>query len=175
MRNILAVVTVAALLAGAGCSGRKPQSLPPAPPTDRSSGDYGGPPEGAATVTPGSQADFVSRAGSDTVHFGTDRYDLKPGEAAILDAQARWLAQYPSIHVTIEGHCDERGTREYNLALGERRANAVKNYLANRGVSPSRMSVISYGKERPIAMGSDEDAWAQNRRAVTVLLNGLAE
>ena len=83
--------------------------------------------------------------------------------------QAGWLQRYPEVRVTIEGHCDERGTREYNLALGDRRANAAKNYLQSRGIDPSRMTVISWGKERPTALGSDETAWAQNRRAVTVV------
>ncbi len=103
----------------------------------------------------------------DTVHFDFDKYDLKPEARAILDAQAAWLAKYPNTNVIIEGHCDERGTREYNLALGERRANSVRNYLIALGVSSSRLKVISYGKERPVAMGSNEEAWAQNRRAVT--------
>ncbi len=84
------------------------------------------------------------------------------------------MTKYPNIRITIEGHCDERGTREYNLALGDRRANAAKNYLAGKGINASRMSTISYGKERPAAMGSDESSWAQNRRAVTVLISGAA-
>ena len=91
---------------------------------------------------------------------------LTPG---LRCSQAAWLQRYPNVRVTIEGHADERGTREYNLALGDRRANAAKNYLASRGISPSRMAVISWGKERPEALGSDESAWAQNRRAVTVI------
>jgi peptidoglycan-associated lipoprotein len=86
-----------------------------------------------------------------------------------LDSQVAWLQRNPNVRVTIEGHADERGTREYNLALGDRRANAAKNYLAARGISPSRMTTISWGKERPVAEGSDESAWGQNRRAVTVL------
>ncbi|MBN9918186.1 peptidoglycan-associated lipoprotein Pal, partial [Listeria monocytogenes] len=87
----------------------------------------------------------------------------------ILDSQAQWLTRYPNVPVSLEGHCDERGTREYNLALGDRRALAAKNYLAARGVAPGRISTISYGKERPIALGSDEASWAQNRRAVTIV------
>jgi peptidoglycan-associated lipoprotein len=116
--------------------------------------------------------DFVARSGSDTVYFGTDSHVLDAASRAILDAQAAWLVARPSVPVTIEGHCDERGTREYNLALGERRANAAKNYLAARGVPAARMNTISWGKERPIAEGSVESAWAQNRRAVTVLPGG---
>ena len=108
---------------------------------------------------------------SDTVHFAVDQYDIDPEARAILDGQATWLTRYPQARITIEGHCDERGTREYNLALGDRRANAAKNYLAAKGIDPARMTTISYGKERPLALGSDEASWAQNRRAVTVVLN----
>ena len=96
---------------------------------------------------------------------------IDPEARAILDSQAQWLNAHPNTRITIEGHCDERGTREYNLALGDRRANAAKNYLAARGISPSRITTISYGKERPIALGSDEASWAQNRRAVTIVIS----
>jgi len=98
-------------------------------------------------------------------------YDIDPTARAIIDSQAEWLARNPNVRITIEGHCDERGTREYNLALGDRRANSAKNYLAARGVSASRMTTISYGSERPVAQGSDDAAWAENRRAVTIVLN----
>jgi peptidoglycan-associated lipoprotein len=111
----------------------------------------------------------VAQAGSDTVHFATDSSDIDSEAQSILTKQAAWLQKFPNVRVTIEGHCDERGTREYNLALGDRRANSAKNFLVNAGVAASRISVISYGKERPIATGSDEEAWAQNRRAVTVV------
>ena len=107
----------------------------------------------------------------DTIHFALDQFDIDQQDRAILDSQAQWLARNPGVNVTIEGHCDERGTREYNLALGDRRANSAKNYLAARGVNPARISTICYGKERPIALGSDEGSWAQNRRAVTVTVN----
>ncbi len=103
----------------------------------------------------------------DTVHFDFDKYNLSQKARAVLDAQAAWLLKYPDTNIIIEGHCDERGTREYNLALGERRANSVRDYLIAMGVSGSRLKIISYGKERPVAMGSNEEAWAQNRRAVT--------
>lgn len=115
---------------------------------------------------PGTQADLVANVG-DRIFFGYDRFDLDPEARSVLDAQARWLEQYPTLSVTVEGHADERGTREYNLALGERRANSVKNYLVALGVSPARINTISYGKERPAVPGSDESAWAQNRRGVT--------
>jgi peptidoglycan-associated lipoprotein len=122
-------------------------------------GNTGGP-------TPGSQADLVVNVG-DRVFFGYDRYDISAEAQTVLDAQARWLQQYANLAVTVEGHSDERGTREYNLALGERRANAVKNYLVALGVSPSRITTISYGKERPAVPGTSETSWSQNRRGVT--------
>lgn len=117
---------------------------------------------------PGTQQDLVVNIG-DRVFFDFDRYDLTPEGQRILDAQAQWLQQYPNLNVTIEGHCDERGTREYNLALGERRANSVRSYLVALGVDPNRIAVISYGKERPAVLGSNPSAWAQNRRAVTIV------
>lgn len=117
---------------------------------------------------PGTQADLSVNVG-DRVLFGYDRFDLSPEGRATLDKQAAWLQQYSNLSVTIEGHADERGTREYNLALGERRANSVKNYLTALGVSASRLNTISYGKERPAMTGSDEGSWAQNRRSVTVV------
>ena len=120
---------------------------------------------------PGSRADFLASvgAGADRILFDTDSYTVDDQDRTILDAQSAWLQRNGAVRVTIEGHADERGTREYNLALGDRRANAAKNYLAARGIDSSRMTVISWGKERPDALGSDESAWAQNRRAVTVL------
>ena len=117
---------------------------------------------------PGSAEDFVVNVG-DRVFFDFDKYNLMPEARQILEKQAAWLKKYPSVTVSIEGHCDERGTREYNLALGERRANAAKNYLVALGVNPNRLTTISYGRERPAVTGSNEAAWAQNRRAVTVV------
>jgi peptidoglycan-associated lipoprotein len=119
-------------------------------------------------VQPGSAQDFQQNVG-DRVFFGFDRYDLTAEAQSQLQKQAAWLAQYPAATVTIEGHADERGTREYNLALGERRANAVANYLTALGVDAGRISVISYGKERPDCVESNESCWAQNRRGVTVV------
>jgi peptidoglycan-associated lipoprotein len=124
-----------------------------------------------STVIPGSAADFVAQAGSDHVLFGYDSYELDEEARAILGKQAEWLARYPQVRVTVEGHSDERGTREYNLALGDRRASAAKNFLAAQGVDPGRMTTISYGKERPAVDGTDEAAYAQNRRAVSVVAN----
>jgi peptidoglycan-associated lipoprotein len=120
-------------------------------------------------ATPGSQQDFVVNVG-DRVFFDTDSSDLSPTARATLDKQAQWLNQYSQYsQFTIEGHADERGTREYNIALGARRAQAVRDYLVSRGVSGSRMHTISYGKERPVAVCNDISCWSQNRRAVTVL------
>ena len=170
------LVALAAAIAVAGCSKKKPADLPPPPigadggagvGTDAGVGDQTGS-VGQAGL-PGSREDFIRSVPSDRVLFETDSYSIDGEDRMILDAQAQWLARYPNVRVTIEGHADERGTREYNLALGDRRANAAKNYLAARGVSPSRMTVISWGKERPEAEGSNEAAWAQNRRAVTVI------
>lgn len=123
-------------------------------------------PMDSSGVTPGSQQDLAVNVG-DRVFFAYDSHDVSPEGQATLNKQAQWLNQYPNVNVTISGHCDERGTREYNLALGERRASAVKNYLMSLGIPASRINTISYGKERPAVMGSTPEAWAQNRRAVT--------
>jgi len=119
---------------------------------------------------PGMQADLVAKTGSDTIYFGTDKSDIDDASRATLAAQARWMLANPSVKGSIEGHADERGTREYNLALGERRANAAKNFLIASGVPEGRLTVISWGKERPAAVGADESSWAQNRRSVTVVV-----
>lgn len=115
---------------------------------------------------PGSAEDFVVNVG-DRVFFDFDKYNLKPKARETLRRQAAWLKRYAGVVITVEGHCDERGTREYNLALGERRANSAKNYLVALGVNPNRIRTISYGKERPAVAGSNKAAWAQNRRAIT--------
>lgn len=146
---------------------------------NKSAGGAGGPaaaPAAAAPmaaaptsqVTPGSAQDFILNVG-DRVFFDFDKYDLKPAARTTLDRQAAWLKQYGSRMVTIEGHADERGTREYNLALGDRRATSAKNYLISQGVPASRIKTISYGKERPVALGHNEAAWSQNRRSVSVV------
>jgi peptidoglycan-associated lipoprotein len=173
----LKVAAIAAALAlTAGCGKKAPKELPPPPAESGEDAGATGEPDASAggvgtEALPGSRADFLRTVGmdGDRVFFDTDQYDLDDRDRATLDAQAAWLQRNSGVRVTVEGHADERGTRDYNLALGDRRANAAKNYLAARGVSPSRMTVISYGKERPEALGSDESAWAQNRRAVTVL------
>jgi len=113
-----------------------------------------------------SQQELVAKIG-DRIFFDLNRYKIRADAQKILQAQANWLKQRSSLNITIEGHCDERGTREYNLALGERRSNAVKNYLVALGVSASRITTISYGEERPVALGHNDAAWTQNRRGVT--------
>jgi peptidoglycan-associated lipoprotein len=122
----------------------------------------------AGAAAPGSQQDFVVNVG-DRVFFETDQTDLTPQGRATLDKQAQWLAQYNRYSFTVEGHADERGTREYNIALGAKRAQSVREYLIARGIDASRMRTISYGKERPVAVCDDISCWSQNRRAVTVL------
>jgi peptidoglycan-associated lipoprotein len=122
----------------------------------------------ASAATPGSQQDFVVNVG-DRVFFDSDQTDLSPQAVATLDKQIQWLQSYPRYQFTIEGHADERGTREYNIALGARRAQSVKSYMTAHGIDPSRMRTISYGKERPVAVCNDISCWSQNRRAVTVL------
>tara|TARA_B100000242_G_scaffold286609_1_gene252412 strand:- start:455 stop:973 length:519 start_codon:yes stop_codon:yes gene_type:complete len=119
-------------------------------------------------IVAGSQEDLIVNVG-DRVFFGYDSSDLDSDALELLQDQVAWLKQNSEVSVTIEGHCDERGTREYNLALGEKRAQAVKNYLIGLGINPDRVSTISYGKERPAVVGSNDGAWAQNRRSVTTV------
>lgn len=160
------LMIAASLLALGACAKKPPKELPP-PPLE-TTGPVTPQNSGGNAVVPGSQEDFVASISSDRIFFDTDSSDVDSADQATLQSQAAWLGKYPEKRITIEGHCDERGTREYNLALGERRANAAKNALAALGVNPTRITTISYGKERPDATGSDEDAYARNRRAVTV-------
>jgi peptidoglycan-associated lipoprotein len=125
---------------------------------------------GRGPATPGSQRDFAQNVG-DIVYFSTDSTDLTPEAQQTLTSQARWLQQYTQYTITIEGHADERGTREYNIALGARRATIVREFLARHGVSGQRIRTISFGKERPVAVCNDISCWSQNRRAQTVLNN----
>ncbi len=169
------LLAVPALVMTAGCAKKRPV-VDDIPPPVGTQGDMGGAGSGGGAGDvggvvpggPGSQEDFLARVSSDRVFFALDRYDIDAEDRAVLDSQAAWLRQYPNVRVTIEGHCDERGTRDYNIALGERRANAARNYLVSLGIDPARITTVSYGKERPAALGSNEAAWAQNRRAVTV-------
>ncbi|HTZ37988.1 MAG TPA: peptidoglycan-associated lipoprotein Pal [Stellaceae bacterium] len=160
---IIRIVGIAAaVLFLAACS-----STPPAP-------AGGGPISsgvGGAAYAPGSQQDLAATAG-DRVFFAYDQSDISPEGQQILQRQAEWLKRYPQVSVTIEGHCDERGTREYNLALGERRASAVKRVLVALGIPAARIQTISYGKERPIVVGSDEAGYAQNRVGITTINGG---
>ncbi|MGH6964355.1 MAG: peptidoglycan-associated lipoprotein Pal [Phenylobacterium sp.] len=144
-----------------------PTAPPPAP--DRSPA----PPPAAVSQAPlpGSERDFVINVG-DRVYFDFDRYDVRSDATGLLDAQAGWLKRYPAVQVRIEGNCDERGTREYNLALGARRANAVRDYLASHGVDPGRITTVSYGKEKPVDLGSGDEADQKNRNAHTAIVGG---
>jgi peptidoglycan-associated lipoprotein len=151
----------AAVLLLAACS-----SNPPA-----TSGGGMGPVGAGGSFAPGSQQDLAATAG-DRVFFAYDQADISAEGQQILQRQAQWLQRYPRVAVTIEGHCDERGTREYNLALGERRATAVKNVLVALGIPASRIQTISYGKDRPIVVGSDEGGYAQNRVGITTVRGG---
>jgi peptidoglycan-associated lipoprotein len=161
-RTLLMATAIVAL---AACAKKPPEALPPAP-VDNSASNT--PPPASSGPVKGSQEDFLASVSSDRILFDTDKFDVDADDQPILQSQAQWLQANPSVRVTVEGHADERGTRDYNLALGEKRANSAKNFLASIGIDPSRITTISYGKERPAAMGSDESAWAQNRRAVTV-------
>ena len=157
------IAVAGALLMLAACSST------PEPVAGGGPGGPGGPGGvGAPHYGPGSQQDLAATAG-DRVFFAFDSAEISSEGQQILQRQADWLRRYPNVSVTIEGHCDERGTREYNLALGERRATAAKNVLVAAGIPTARVSTISYGKERPIVPGSTEDAYAQNRVAITTV------
>jgi peptidoglycan-associated lipoprotein len=175
-RNIALVLCTTVALSA--CATKAPKQLPPDPGANSSNnaaGAYGyqnGNGGSSSVAAPGTPGDFNAQMmGRNTIYFDTDKYNIDSEDIASLTAQAQWLMRYPSRRATIEGHCDERGTREYNLALGERRANAAKDYLVSLGVGAERLSTVSYGKERPVALGSDEASWAKNRRAVTVTID----
>ena len=123
------------------------------------------------SITPGTGRDFVVNVG-DRVFFALDKSSLSPGARGKLEKQVAWLKRFSNVRLTLEGHADERGTREYNLGLGERRANSVKDFLVAMGIGPNRIKVISYGKERPAALGHNEASWGQNRRGVSVIAGG---
>ena len=165
MKKTALMLMAVSLVAVAGCTKKqKPEDLPP-PPVGAEGNTGATTPAGP---TPGSQADFVANITADRIYFDTDKSDIDAEDQATLSSQAEWLKRYPAVRVTIEGHADERGTRDYNIALGARRANAAKNALAGMGIDAGRISTVSYGKERPEALGSTEADWARNRRAVTV-------
>lgn len=172
-------ITIAVLAAAFGltaCSSKQkvlpPEAWQPAPEAPAAIDQAGTVPAAepvGSTALPGSQQALIEAAGTDTILFPFDSYGLDESARQTLGAQAGWLSSNANVRVSVEGHADERGTREYNLALGERRANAAKNFLQAQGVDASRLSIISYGKERPAVDGSNEEAWAKNRRAVTVV------
>jgi len=174
-RSALRLALIAtATVSMAACASKPKPTYPttaptpaPAPAPDRGPA---APPPGPVTTQPlpGSEQDFVINVG-DRVYFDFDRYEVRSDATALLDAQAGWLKRFPAVQVRIEGNCDERGTREYNFALGARRASTVRDYLIARGVAGARITTISYGKERPIDPGSDEQAWARNRNARTAI------
>lgn len=168
----LRIAALAAMVVLAACT-TKPRTAAEAPPEAPPAGAPMSQSQVESTTVPGSVQDFRVNVG-DTVHFAYQKYDVQEQDRDILQRQAAWLQKYPQVRVTIEGNCDERGTREYNLALGARRADAVKNYLVSLGVPSSRVDTISYGKERPVCTQSDETCWAQNRRGVTTITGGAA-
>lgn len=167
-----------AVTAIAACTPRTPadtgagNTVPPSA-NDQYTDNSAGPVSGGniAAPAPGSEQDFVVNVG-DRVYFDLDSYAIRPEAYPRLNAQVAWLQRYPAVTVRIEGNADERGTREYNLALGARRAESVRTYLVERGVNAGRIDTISYGKERPIAAGSNEDAWARNRNGHTAIVSG---
>jgi peptidoglycan-associated lipoprotein len=163
----LKFAAVAATLILAGCETKPPAATPPPPEAMNNSSST------TSTIIPGSAEDLKVNVG-DTVHFDYDQYNITDEDRGTLQRQAQWLAKYPQVRVQVQGNCDERGTEEYNLALGARRANAVKEYLVSLGVSSARLDTISYGKERPVCAESTDECWAQNRRGVTVITSGGA-
>jgi peptidoglycan-associated lipoprotein len=168
--TVLKFAALSAALFVAACTTKQEVAAtppPPAPPPPMQSAPQ---PPG---ILPGSLQDFKVNVG-DTVHFAYNEYNIEDQDKSTLQKQAAWLNKYPAVQITVEGHCDERGTREYNLALGARRANAVKEYLVSLGVSNSRLQTVSYGKERPLCTDSNESCWAQNRRGVSTITSGAA-
>lgn len=170
--KLATILLLASATALAACAKKAPDVLPPPPATETVPATQPTPQVQPTGPMAGTQAHFAAAVGSSTtVYFDTDRHNIDSQDAAALQAQAQYFARYPQITFTIEGHADERGTREYNIALGEKRATAARNFLVSLGVDPGRISVVSYGKESPVALGSNEAAWAQNRRAASVIIN----
>jgi peptidoglycan-associated lipoprotein len=175
-----AIIAAFAVSAVGGCASH-PKPPPPAPPVAVAphgppGGGYGGRPTGevSSSPLPGTERDFVVNVG-DRVYFDYDQSEIRADARPVLSAQSAWLVRYPEVRVRIEGNCDERGTREYNFALGARRADAVREFLVDHGVNGSRITTISYGKERPIDPGHDETAWAKNRNTHTAIVEGARE
>lgn len=164
MRKV--VIALAAVSALAACASRPDPTPTPTGPTTPPVG-----PTAPVGITPGSQEDFVRNVG-ERVFFGYDRFDLTPDARAVLERQAAWLQRYPNVRLLVAGNCDERGTREYNLALGARRAAAARDYLVSLGVSAGRIETVSYGKESPLDGRSNEEAWSVNRNAHSQIVSG---
>lgn len=170
----LALVAAAAISVTACASKPKPAITPeptPAPAPAPAPQPAPAPPPPSSSIIPGSTQDFAQNVG-DRVFFDLDSYSVRDDAAPVLDAQAAWLVRYPNVQIRIEGNADERGTREYNLALGSRRANSVREHLISRGVAASRVSTVSYGKERPIDAGASEESYQRNRNAHTAITAG---
>jgi peptidoglycan-associated lipoprotein len=179
MRNLMLASVMVATLAACGKKAevaapvvppaqqpaQTPSTAPMSPPVDTGSMN-------ASSFAPGSLEELIATAGSDRVFFGYDSSELDSSAQDTLRKHAEWMQKNSSVRITIEGHCDERGTREYNLALGDRRAEAVKGYLVSLGLSAGRINTVSYGRERPDAVGSDDESYAKNRRGVTVISGG---
>lgn len=161
--------TQAAAPAPTGGATTTPATLAPTQPGSGTSGPAAATQPSTGTAAPAAArpvpSEFMAVADLKDVHFDFDKYDIRPGDAKTLDGNAGWLKSNPNHLVLIEGHCDERGTNEYNLALGERRAKSTMNYLVSQGVQASRITIISYGEERPVCTQKTEECWAQNRRA----------
>jgi len=179
LKTTAIVVAAVAMIAAAGCTRRTTPPMPVEPGTPTQPTGPSGPtiptgPVAGGPVAPGSVRDFTINVG-DRIYFDFDSYSIRSDASRILAAQAAWLSRYPQVQVRIEGNADERGTREYNLALGARRAEAVRSFLIANGIPASRIDTISYGKERPIAFGSGEEAWAQNRNAHTTITGGAPQ
>ncbi len=178
-KSVLKAACAAVVLVSMAACAEKPKPVamtpppPVAPPAQQESAPPPRPVETAQMpgIAPGSQQDFVVNVG-DRVYFDTDHSDVRADAQGILAAQAAWLVRYPAVKIRIEGNADERGTREYNFALGGRRAQAVSDFLVSKGVLPNRISTISYGKENPIDPGSDEASWDKNRNAHTAITSG---
>ncbi len=170
MNRLIIAVTLSSALALGACKKEPPEMTPPPPQNTAPTPTPTAAPMPTAPQ-PGSQAHFsTAMSGQDTIYFDTDQYNIDTEDMAALRRQAEYLLQYTNARATVEGHADERGTRDYNLALGERRANAAKNYLVSLGVPETRLRTVSYGEERPVATGSNQQAWERNRRAVTVMI-----
>ena len=174
--KVLALIAVVGLIAGCESTPDESGAAGGSGGTGATSGTGGGGTTASSTTlpapAPGSADELVSIG--DRVFFAFDKYNLDADARAALEKQAAWLQRYPAVTIVVEGHADERGTREYNLALGERRANSARDYLIALGVDAGRVRTISYGEERPVALGSNDAAWAQNRRAVTTVTGGAA-